>query len=76
MTWLELKQFIEKMDGPVLYSEVKLYDFATGDEHNAGFTELLIAECKDEDECDGWVPYISINEEEVENGKTEEASIN
>lgn len=75
MTWFELKQFINKMNSEILSSEVKLYDFATGDEYNAGFTELLIAECKDEDECDGWVPYISINEEETEDGKVKETSI-
>jgi hypothetical protein len=75
MTWFELKQFINNMNGEILNSDVKLYDFATGDEHEAGITELLIAESNDDEECEGWVPYISINEEEKNHGKTKKASV-
>ena len=76
MSWLELKKFIEKMDGPVLYSEVKLYDFATGDEYNAGMTELLIGDSKEDDDCGGWIPYLSINEEEIKDVKVKETGVN
>jgi hypothetical protein len=74
MTWLELKDFINKIDGPTLYSSVKLYDFSTGEEYEVGITELLISE--DQEENSGWVPYLSINEESLENGETKETSIN
>lgn len=74
MTWLELKRFIEKMEVSMMDSDVKLYDFATGDEYNAGITELLITDNEEDEDCEGWVPYISINEEE-ENGKTKKASV-
>lgn len=67
MTWRELKQYIESQEEYFLEQPVKLYDFSSGDEFDADVTELHNGN-------DGWIPYISINEE-VENGKTKETSI-
>lgn len=76
MTWQQLKKFISKMDKSFLDSDVKLYDFSDGDEYHIDITELLINECSEEDQNDGWVPYLSINGEEVENGsKAKKASV-
>jgi hypothetical protein len=76
MTWQELKKYISKMDKCFLESQVKLYDYKDGEEYDADITELLINECDEYDENDGWVPYLSINEKEVENeNKAEKASI-
>jgi hypothetical protein len=75
MTWQELKKFISKMDKSYLDSQVKLYDYSDGSEYNIDITELLINEGID-GEDEGWVPYLSINHEEVKNEtKTEETSI-
>ena len=67
MTWQELKQLISKMDKTFLDSQVKLYDYKDGEEYEVDITELLINEREDNDENDGWVPYLSINEKEIEN---------
>lgn len=67
MTWQELKKFISKLDKSFLDSNVKLYDYSTGEEYNVDITELLINEKNEEDENDGWVPYLSINEKELDN---------
>ena len=67
MTWRELKKYIDDQDKLFLEQSVKLYDFATGDEFFADVTELHNGN-------DGWIPYISINTE-VENGKTQETSV-
>lgn len=75
MTWQELKKYISDLDESFLDSQVKLYDYNTGDEHEVDVTELLITECNEDDENDGWVPYLSINEKELEN-ETKEASLN
>lgn len=75
MTWQQLKKFISKIDKSFLDSDVKLYDFSNGDEYNVDVTELLINECSEEDQNDGWVPYLSINGEEIEDGKTKKASV-
>lgn len=76
MTWQELKKFISKMDKCFLESQVKLYDYSNGDEHEINITELMINECDENDEYDGWVPYLCINEKELMNeNKTKETSI-
>lgn len=76
MTWQELKDYISNLDEEFLDSQVKLYDYNTGDEYEVDVTELLINECNDEDENDGWVPYLSINEKELDNeDKTQETSV-
>jgi hypothetical protein len=66
MTWLELKKYISKMGEEFLKSQVKMYDYSNGEEYLAEITELLINEKDDYDENDGWVPYICINEKEVQ----------
>lgn len=77
MTWQELKKFISKLDKSFLDSQVKLYDYADGEEYEVDITELLINERDEEDENDGWVPYLSINEKELENEtETAETGIN
>jgi hypothetical protein len=77
MTWQELKKFISKLDKSFLDSQVKLYDYSTGEEHEVDITELLINERNEEDENDGWVPYLSINEKELDNEtETAETGVN
>jgi hypothetical protein len=66
MTWNELKTFISNMESNFLDTEVLLYDFNTGDEYVIDVTELML---------NGWTPYLSINNEEINNeAKTEETS--
>lgn len=81
MTWRELKNFINKNsreNKTFLDTEVQLYDFKNGEEYQVDVTELS---CGD-DEIDelsetNWVPYLSINGEELDNeNQDEEASIN
>lgn len=79
MTWRELIAYIakqaENQDPDFLDSDIKVYDFNDGSEYKANVTELLFGE---DDEETGWVPYLTINHEGEENdneGKTEEASI-
>ena len=81
MTWRELKNFINKNtreNKTFLDTEVQLYDFKNGEEYQVDVTELS---CGD-DEIDelsetNWVPYLSINDEELDNeNQDEEASIN
>jgi len=67
MTWQELKKYISKMDKSFLDSQVKLYDYSDGEEYEVDITELLINERDEYDENDGWVPYLSINEGEIDN---------
>ena len=67
MTWKELKKFISKIDKKFLDSNVKLYDYSNGDEFDIDVTELLINETDEEDQNDGWVPYLSINHKELNN---------
>lgn len=67
MTWQELKKYISKMDKCFLDSQVRLYDYKDGEEYEIDITELLINECESDEENDGWVPYLSINEKEIEN---------
>ena len=73
MTWRELKNTINKWgraNEDFLDSDVKLYDFHTGDEFLVNITELL---CGDDnnDSDNGWVPYLSINDIEDETNETE-----
>jgi hypothetical protein len=54
------------MESNFLDTEVLLYDFNTGDEYVIDVTELML---------NGWTPYLSINNEEINNeAKTEETS--
>jgi hypothetical protein len=77
MTWQELKKYISKMDKCFLDSQVRLYDYKDGEEYEVDLTELLINECENDEENDGWVPYLSINEKEIEDeNQTAKASIN
>lgn len=77
MTWQELKTYLKNIDKQFLDSQVKLYDYSNGSEYEVDLTELLINERDDEDENDGWVPYLSINEKELSNeNKTQETGIN
>lgn len=77
MTWQELKKFISKLDKSFLDSQVKLYDYSDGEEYEIDVTELLINERDEEDENDGWVPYLSINEKELDNEtETAETGVN
>ena len=76
MTWQELKKYISKMAKTFLESQVKVYDYITGEEYEADLTELLINEKNEEDENDGWVPYLCINEKELnDETETKEASV-
>lgn len=61
ITWGDLKNYIESQDEDFLDSEVRIYDFNGGEEYDAGVTELLFG---DDEEGDGWVPYLTINEGE------------
>ena len=61
MTWRELKEYIEQQDQNFLDSEVNVYDYNDGSEYGANVTELLLGE---DDEETGWVPYLTINQEE------------
>jgi uncharacterized protein involved in high-affinity Fe2+ transport len=70
MTWRELKEYIEQQDQNFLDSEVNVYDYNDGSEYGANVTELLLGE---DDEETGWVPYLTINqEEEDEDGNKNE----
>ena len=79
MTWRELKQYIDQqkklLGDEFLDSDINVYDFVDGSEYKANVTELLFGE--DEEET-GWVPFITINQEEFDNENTkseaEEAS--
>lgn len=61
ITWGDLKSYIESQDEDFLDNEVRIYDFHGGEEYDAGVTELLFG---DDEEGDGWVPYLTINEGE------------
>lgn len=81
MTWRELKNFINKTARKrkdFLDNTINLYDFANGDEHTVGVTELLCGEDEGNDESN-WIPYLSINDKkELENDnqtETKETSI-
>jgi hypothetical protein len=65
MTWRQLTQYIFKhsQDPDFLDSKIKIYDFNDGEEYEANVTELLFGDCEDES---GWVPYLTINQEEEE----------
>lgn len=81
MTWRELKNFVNKRarDNKLfLDSDVKLYDFSTGEEYSVNMTELSCGDDETEDGNDtNWVAYLSINEEELEDEtENEETSIN
>jgi hypothetical protein len=69
MTWRELKEYIEHQDESFLDSEVNVYDYDNGSEYGASVTELLLGE---HDEETGWVPYLTINEEEHGNDNQDE----
>jgi hypothetical protein len=69
MTWRELKEYIEHQDESFLDSEVNVYDYDNGSEYEASVTELLLGE---DDEETGWVPYLTINEEENGNDNQDE----
>jgi hypothetical protein len=76
MTWKQLRDYIElqsKQNSSFLDKEVCVYNYDDGEEHVADIIELL--EEKEEEEHSGWVSYLTINEEEVENGKTKETSV-
>jgi hypothetical protein len=76
MTWRELKNYINKQareNKDFLDEVARVYDFQNGDEYEADVTELLGDSEEDES---GWVPYLSINTEDVENEtETKEASV-
>jgi hypothetical protein len=55
MTWRELMQFISEQDTDTLDEEVKIFVQSNNSEHPVEITELL---------HEGWIPYLSINEEE------------
>lgn len=77
MTWQELKTYITKLDKSFLNSQVKLYDYCDGEEYEIDITELLINETDEYDENDGWVPYLCINEKELnDEAKTSKTGIN
>lgn len=64
ITWGELRKYIDTQCETFLHEEVKIFDFHDGEEHSAGVTELLLGE---ENDNDGWVPYLTINEDEAQN---------
>jgi len=76
MTWRELKNYINKQareNKDFLDEKVRVYDFCAGDEYEADVTELHGDAEEDES---GWIPYLSINTEDVENEtETKEASV-
>jgi hypothetical protein len=76
MTWRELKNYINKQareNKDFLNEVARVFDFHTGSEHEADVTELHGDSEEDES---GWVPYLSINTEDVENEtETKEASV-
>ena len=81
MTWRELKNFINKNareNKSFLDTEVQLYDFKDGEEYTVNITELSCSDDEiDEHSKTNWVPYLSINDEELDNeNQNEEASIN
>lgn len=81
MTWRELKNFINKNareNKGFLDTEVQLYDFKDGEEYPVNVTELSCSDDEiDEHSETNWVPYLSINDEELDNeNQNEEASIN
>jgi hypothetical protein len=63
ITWNDLKNYINSQSDDFLASEVRVYNFEDGTEYDAGVTELLFGEDKDEE---GWVPYLTINDEQKE----------
>ena len=63
ITWNDLKNYINSQSDDFLSSEVRVYNFEDGTEYDAGVTELLFGEDKDEE---GWVPYLTINDEQKE----------
>jgi hypothetical protein len=71
MTWRELKSYIEKQDEDFMDSDIQVYDFSDGSEYEADVTELLFGE--DEDES-GWVPYLTINQNNDENDNKDKAA--
>jgi hypothetical protein len=76
MTWRELKNYINKQareNKDFLNEVARVYDFNNGNEHEADVTELHGDSEEDES---GWVPYLSINTEDVANEtETKEASV-
>ena len=61
MNWLELKNFIAKMDKDTLKSKVMLYDYSNGEEYDVDITELLCEKPPKKETQTGWVPYLCIN---------------
>lgn len=57
MTWRELMQFISQQDENTLDEEVKIHINGDKSEYPVEITELL---------HEGWIPYLAINEEEVQ----------
>ena len=64
ITWGELKNYINSQNDDFLSSTVRIYNFNDNTEYDAGVTELLFSEDENED---GWVPYLTINEEDESN---------
>ena len=60
ITWSDLKNYINSQSDDFLSSTVRIYNFNDNTEYEAGVTELLFGEDENED---GWVPYLTINEE-------------
>jgi hypothetical protein len=76
MTWRELKNFINKQarnNKHFLDETVNIFDYATGELFAGSLTELLVEATENMDT--GWVAYIAINEQELENEKAKEASV-
>jgi hypothetical protein len=76
MTWRELKNFINKQarnNKHFLEESVNIFDYSTGELFAGGLTELLVEATENMDT--GWVAYIAINEQELEDEEAKEASI-
>ena len=75
MTWRELKGYIDQqalfIGDEFLDSDINVYDFSDGAEYTGGVTELLFGE---DDEETGWVPFITINQEDFENEDSEDTT--
>jgi hypothetical protein len=73
MTWRELRNYINKQDKQFLDTQIKVYDYNTGDEFDVGVDELLYAQVEQRISST-WFPYLTINNE-VENGKIKETGV-
>ena len=73
MTWRELRNYINKQDKQFLDTQIKVYDYNTGDEFDVGVDELLYAQVEQRISS-AWFPYLTINNE-VENGKIKETGV-